>query len=159
MIETDIQAYPVATPADTLQLEAFLPYRLARATEMVSRRFGTLYRQRHGLTRPEWRTFATVGQFGTITATAIGAHSSMHKTKVSRAIRSLEERAWLSRRGDEIDRRIEHIELTREGRRRYAELVMLARQFEEVLLAQLGESGAAALDEGLGRIEKHLTGW
>ena len=65
-----------------LALEGFLPYRLARAAEQVSRQFAALYRERHGMTRPEWRTLATIGQFNRITATAIGQHSSMHKTKV-----------------------------------------------------------------------------
>jgi Transcriptional regulators len=146
-------------PGDRLALETFLPYRVMRASEMVSRRFAALYKERHGLTRPEWRTLATVGEFGTVTATAIGAHSSMHKTKVSRAIRSLEERGWVSRRADATDRRIEHIELTREGGRRYRELVKLAREFETELTALLGERGSADLEGGLAAIEKHLAGW
>lgn len=146
-------------PGDRLALETFLPYRVMRASEMVSRRFAALYKERHGLTRPEWRTLATVGEFGSVTATAIGAHSAMHKTKVSRAIRALEDRGWLARRADAADRRIEHIELTREGARRYRDLVALARGFEAELTALLGAKGAADLDGGLSAIERHLAGW
>ena len=59
---------PSPPPADdTLALESFLPYRLARAAEAVSRQFAALYRERHGLTRPEWRTLATIGQFTRVT--------------------------------------------------------------------------------------------
>jgi DNA-binding MarR family transcriptional regulator len=149
----------LSEPGDRLALETFLPYRIMRASEMVSRRFAALYKERHGLTRPEWRTFATVGEFGSVTATAIGAHSSMHKTKVSRAIRSLEDRGWLTRRADECDRRIEHIELTREGARRYRDLVVLAREFEAELRDLLGSKGLSDLDGGLTAIETQLSGW
>jgi hypothetical protein len=103
------QRTPTEKPdTDALALEGFLPYRLARAAEIISRQFATLYRERHGLTRPEWRTLATIGQFKRITATEIGAHSSMHKTKVSRAIRALEDRNWITREIDQTDRRIDN---------------------------------------------------
>lgn len=136
-----------------LALDEFLPFRLARAAEQVSRRFAALYRDRHGLTRPEWRTLANIGQHGRLTATQIGAHASMHKTKVSRAIASLEKRKWLERTTDERDRRIEHIELTREGRRHYLDLAGLARDYEARLRDELGPEGAEALNRGLKAIE------
>jgi DNA-binding MarR family transcriptional regulator len=142
--------------ADSLALEGFLPYRLARAAEIISRQFATLYRERHGLTRPEWRTLATVGQFNRITATEIGAHSSMHKTKVSRAIRALEERKWITRQVDQTDRRVEHIELTREGRTHYRDLVTLAHSYEARLIGMLGETGAEQLEAGISAIETRI---
>ena len=141
---------------EPLALEGFLPYRLARAAEQVSRQFAALYRERHGMTRPEWRTLATIGQYKRITATSIGQHSSMHKTKVSRAIRALEERGWITRQADETDRRIEHIELTREGRQNYMELVTLARSYEAKLKAALGATATAELETGISAIEARL---
>ncbi|MEM5472205.1 MarR family transcriptional regulator [Hoeflea sp. AS60] len=141
----------------SLALEGFLPYRLARASEIISRQFATLYRERHGMTRPEWRTLATIGQFNRITATEIGAHSSMHKTKVSRAIRALEERKWITRQVDETDRRIEHIELTRDGSANYRDLVTLARSYEAKLMEMLGQTGAEQLMAGISAIEKRFA--
>jgi DNA-binding MarR family transcriptional regulator len=131
---------------DMLILDDFLPYRLNRLADAVSREFSTIYKERYGLTRPEWRTLATVGQFGSITATAVSAHSTMHKTKVSRAVAELERRRWLLRRTDPNDRRIEHLTLTPAGERVYRELVPVARDFEARFLAQLkgGDRAAAA---------------
>lgn len=143
---------------ETLALEAFLPYRLARAAEMVSKQFAAHYRRQYGLTRPEWRTLATIGQFDRITATDIGRHSSMHKTKVSRAVRALEQRNWIVRTDDPVDRRIEHIGLTREGKRHYRELVRVARDYETRLVQTLGAAGARHLRSGLGAIETELSG-
>ena len=59
---------------DILILEDFLPYRLNRLAEAVSRDFSRIYRERYGLTRPEWRTLAALGQYGTMTAKQIGAN-------------------------------------------------------------------------------------
>lgn len=88
-----------------LTLENFLPYRLNRIGAAVSRDFRTVYGPEHDLTVPEWRVLATLGEFDEMGAKAIGAHSSMHKTKVSRAVRALEERRWLKRRESVEDRR------------------------------------------------------
>lgn len=139
-----------------LVLEDFIPYRLNKAAEAVSQRFASIYRDRYGLTRPEWRTLATLGQFGILTATAIGAHSSMHKTKVSRAVFALEKRRWLSRKRDDIDRRIENLELTTAGRKAYTELAKIAHQFETELLSHLGKRGENELKTGLAALEAYF---
>lgn len=138
-----------------LILEDFLPYRLNKAAEAISQRFAGLYREQYGLTRPEWRTLATLGQFGVLTATAIGAHSSMHKTKVSRAVFTLEKRRWLSRRRDDIDRRIENLELTSAGRKVYTDLAKLAHAFEAELLSHLGKRDEQELKAGLAALENY----
>lgn len=140
-----------------LILEEFLPYRLNQAAETVSRRFAAVYRSEYGLTRPEWRTLATIGQMGTTTATAIGLHSSMHKTKVSRAVFALEKRGWLTRTVNQADRRTEQLELTRQGRREYEELVKLAIAFEHELEQRIGKTVKARLIEGLGALERLAT--
>jgi DNA-binding MarR family transcriptional regulator len=138
------------------ELEAFLPYRLNQAAERVSQRFAAQYRSRYRMTRPEWRALAALGSSGSMTATAIGANSSMHKTKVSRAVRALEEKRWLKRREDPEDRRIEHLDLTLAGRRIYGEMVVMARGYEEELSRLLGAKGVNALKAGLMAIERML---
>ena len=142
---------------EILELENFLPYRLNRIAEAVSREFSKLYRDRHDLTRPEWRTLATLGQFGTMTATAIGEHSTMHKTKVSRAVSELEKRKWLTRAPDEADRRTEHLTLTKAGAAVYREMVPLAKAYETRLLERIAAPDRAALLQAIGGIERALA--
>jgi DNA-binding MarR family transcriptional regulator len=139
---------------DLLSLEEFLPYRLNRLADAVSRDFSRLYRGRFGLTRPEWRLLATLGQYGTMTATAIGQHSAMHKTKVSRAVTALEGRRWLRRTPDATDRRVEHLKLTKAGDNAYRELVPLARQFEARILEQMRPAEKSAIIGGLAALER-----
>lgn len=143
-------------PAESLTLEGFLPYRLNRLADVVSRKFAKIYKDRHGLTRPEWRTLATLGQFGRLTSTEIVNHSAMHKTRVSRAVSALEKRQWLKRSTDADDRRVEHLVLTRAGDAVYRDLVPLAQTFERQVYGNLGKRDAAAVRAGLEVLERQL---
>lgn len=143
-------------PAENLALEAFLPYRLNRLADVVSRKFAKVYKDRYGLTRPEWRALATLGQFGSLTSTEIVNHSAMHKTRVSRAVSSLEKRHWLKRSTDSDDRRVEHLVLTRAGEKVYRDLVPLAADFEMQVYGNLGKRDAAAVKAGLAVLERQL---
>jgi DNA-binding MarR family transcriptional regulator len=135
-----------------LVLESFLPYRLNRIASVVSRDFKAVYGRHYDLTVPEWRVLATLGEFQELGATAIGSHSCMHKTKVSRAVRALEGRRWLKRREVPQDRREELLSLTRLGQEAYAEIIPRAIAFEQSLLERLGED-AHGLLAALGRLE------
>jgi DNA-binding MarR family transcriptional regulator len=141
---------------EILELESFLPYRLYRLADAVSHEFSKIYRDRHALTRPEWRTLAGLGQRGTMTATALGEQSAMHKTKVSRAVAELERRRWLTRAPDEHDRRVEHLALTKAGLAAYREMVPLAKEFERELLEKLSNGDRAAIKVALAALEGRL---
>jgi len=143
--------------SEILELESFLPYRLYRLADAVSREFSTIYRDRHGLTRPEWRTLSGLGQNGTMTATALGEQSAMHKTKVSRAVAELERRRWLTRTPDENDRRVEHLALTKAGLAAYREMVPLAKAFETELLGRLSEEERMAVVSGAAALERAMS--
>ncbi|RWC11504.1 MAG: MarR family transcriptional regulator [Mesorhizobium sp.] len=141
---------------EILELESFLPYRLYRLADTVSREFSRIYKERHGLTRPEWRTLSGLGQRGMMTATELGEQSAMHKTKVSRAVVELERRRWLTRTPDEKDRRVEHLALTKAGLAAYREMVPQAKAFERELLARFSAEERAAIVTGIAALEGAL---
>ena len=93
-----------------------------------------------------------------MTATAIGAHSAMHKTKVSRAVAELGEASMADPKPDESDRRIEWLTLTKAGRTAYGEMVPLASDFESRMLARLGAGHAASLLGNLTALEAAMAG-
>jgi DNA-binding MarR family transcriptional regulator len=128
-----------------LQLEQFLPYRLNRIAAAVSQDFRSVYGPHHDLTIPEWRVLATLGLFEAMSAKDIGRHSTMHKTKVSRAVRALEERRWLKRRESEEDRREEILTLTALGEKVYRDIVPKAIAFERRILDELGSEAMPLL--------------
>src|SRR3984957_18380584 len=110
---------PQAAP---LKLEEFLPYQLNVVARLGSPALSRIYADRYGIDVPQWRILVTLGQFETMTAKAIGAHSHMHKTKVSRAAVALEQRKLLVRREHRADRREAFLSLTPAGRGIYPHL-------------------------------------
>ena len=119
-------------------LENFLPFRLHQASEAVSQSFRSVYRNEFGMTRSEWRVLAHLGQYGALTATEIGNSASLHKTKVSRAVYTLEKRRWLIRAPDERDRRVQILNLTKFGQQAYQRLGCKAQSYNDQLAKQLG---------------------
>jgi len=141
-IEGDIRAdlaAEAATPGSlaALKLEQFLPYQLNVVASLTSQALSRVYARRYGIGVPEWRVLVTLGQYGVMTAKAIGAHTHMHKTKVSRAVALLEKRKLLARRTNRDDMREAFLSLTAGGRTMYEELAPhaldFARRLTEIL--------------------------
>jgi DNA-binding MarR family transcriptional regulator len=104
---------------------------------LTSQALSRVYARRYCIGVPEWRVLVTLGQYGVMTAKAIGAHTHMHKTKVSRAVALLEKRRLLARRTNREDMREAFLSLTAAGRTMYEELAPhaldFARRLTEIL--------------------------
>lgn len=137
-----------------LSLDQFLPYRLNFLAEEVSRSFSRIYADQFGITIPEWRVVAILGQSGSVTAKTIGLRSTMHKTKVSRAITALEDRGYVARQANSQDLRESFIELTESGKAMYQELVPQALGFNALLKSALTESEQAVLETAFKRLHE-----
>lgn len=129
-----------------LTLATFLPYRLNVLAAVVSEGLARSYSARFGIGIPEWRVLATVAEFGSITAKAIGLHAHMSKVKVSRAAASLAERGLLHRSANEADLREAFLALTPAGRDLFARIEPLALAYADDLTATLSPDDLAALD-------------
>ena len=137
---------------EALTLATFLPYRLSVVSAVVSQGLARIYGERFGIGIPEWRVLATVGEFRSITAKAIGAHAQMGKVKVSRAAVALEARGLIGREPNADDRREAFLALTREGEAIYREIAPLALAYERDVLAGLSEADEAVLNGLLDRL-------
>jgi len=116
-----------------LKLEQFLPYRINVVASVVSQALSRVYAERYGIGVPEWRVLVTLGEYGTMTGKAVGAHSHMHKTKVSRAVALLERRKMVMRRTNRADLRESFLSLTPAGRQIYDDLTPIALNFAKRL--------------------------
>jgi DNA-binding MarR family transcriptional regulator len=142
----------VSTPEPALRLEDFLPYRLNVCSNLVSTALSRIYAERYRIGVPEWRVLVTLGQFGMMTAKAIGVHSCMHKTKVSRAVAQLERRKLITRKANRADLREAFLSLTPAGRDMYDELAPIAMEFADKLLGCLDAADRSALDRALRKL-------
>jgi DNA-binding MarR family transcriptional regulator len=132
-----------------LELEHFLPYQLNVVSSLVSQALTRVYARRYGIGVPEWRVLVTLGQYGVMTAKAIGAHTHMHKTKVSRAVALLEKRRLIARRANREDMRETFLSLTNAGRTMYEEVAPHALEFAQRLTEILSPSDREAFNRAL----------
>ena len=140
------------TDRDGLALDRFLPYRLSVLANTVSRAIARLYADRFGITIPEWRVLAILGDHGPATSAEIRARTAMDKVQVSRAIQRLTASRLVSRRVDPADRRRASVAMTARGASIYREIVPLARSREAFLLDGFSEDERAQLDRLLERL-------
>ena len=135
-----------------LQLDGYLPYRLSVASNAVSRLIARAYEDRFGLTIPQWRLMAVLGEHGPLTQQAIGARTVMDKVTVSRATQGLVKRRLVQRAPHDVDGRSHHLALSQAGERLYSEVAPVALEYEARLLEHFDP---AAIDE-LKRVLRHL---
>jgi DNA-binding MarR family transcriptional regulator len=135
-----------------LKLEQFLPYRLNVVASLVSQALSRIYADRHGIGVPEWRVLVTLGQYGMMTGKSIGAHSHMHKTKVSRAVALLERRKLVTRRVNRADLREAFLALTPAGRAMYDDLAPIALDFAHRLSEVVDPADRAAFERAVDRL-------
>ena len=152
--ETALKAHaqPAHAGPAALKLEEFLPYRLNVCAALVTQALSRIYAERYKIGVPEWRVLVTLGEFGMMTAKAIGNHSHMHKTKVSRAVALLERRKLVARRVNRADLREAFLSLTPAGRDIYSELAPIALDFAKQLLGTVDAADRAALDRALNKL-------
>jgi DNA-binding MarR family transcriptional regulator len=151
-LERGAVQHAAATRDVPLKLEEFLPYRLNVVASLVSQALSKIYVGRYGIGIPEWRVLVTLGQYGVMTGKAIGAHTHMHKTKVSRAVALLERRRLVMRKPNKADLRENFLSLTPTGRAMYEDLAPIALDFARKLAGILTASERQALDYAIARL-------
>ena len=139
--------------APLLKLEDFLPHRLNVLSSLVSQALTRVY-GRYGIGIPEWRVLVTLGENGVMTGKAVGAHTHMHKTKVSRAVAQLEQRKFVSRRANRADLRESFLSLTPAGREVYEELAPTAHAFMDRLAEVVAPADRPAFDRAMNQLTK-----
>lgn len=136
-----------------LELEKFLPYRLAVLSAEVSRGLSQIYARQFQLSVPEWRIIANLGRFGPLNAGDLAVRSSLDKPKVTRALQKLEARSLVQRAVEARDRRQVRLSLTRRGRTLLGEIAKLALDWERQLLASLPMNDQQVLDRIIAALE------
>lgn len=142
-----------------LELQGYLPYRLAVTYNLVSRAFATQCRETTGLSIPEWRVLAVLGrQKSALTSQDVVHRTAMDKAKVSRAVSSLVDKALIRRDGDAYDHRLNRLSLTETGEEVYRTLVPMALDLERRLTDSISEEEMATFNGLLERLQHSARG-
>ncbi|WP_420403880.1 MarR family winged helix-turn-helix transcriptional regulator [Nisaea sp.] len=144
------------TDIDMLDLDRFLPYRLAVIAARVSKALSTLYAERFGISIPEWRVIAHLARSERISVRDIQARVNLDKVKVSRAVSRLEAAGLVRKSAKASDARLLEISLSEAGWAVYRQIVPLAKDFERDLLGVLDADDREALERIFGRLHDRL---
>ncbi len=138
-------------PLPEFDLFAFTPYRLAVAAKRTSDELARQYRDRFGITIPEWRVMVHLAHSGKVSVRDIEARVAMEKYEVSRAAKRLREAGLIERRENPEDRRLVILALTPEGHALMARILPMARAHQAQSEDRLGPA-FAQLEAGLAKL-------
>jgi DNA-binding MarR family transcriptional regulator len=140
----------------TTRLADFLPYRLSTTSNAVSARIAQEYRSRFGLSVPEWRVMAVLGDAGAKTQRELTQLTLMDKVAVNRACKMLEERGLAVRQPNAQDGRSHLLKLTNAGKEMHGQIMPLALEMERRLFASFTEDEVDAFRSLLGRVRDEV---
>lgn len=138
-------------------LDSFTPYRLAVAAKRTSEELARHYRERFGISIAEWRVLVHLAHAGDgVSVRDIEGRVALEKYEVSRTAKRLEAAGLIAKTANANDRRLVSLALTVQGRALMADLLPLARDYQEKIEARLGaafDGLEAGLDGLLKRTE------
>jgi DNA-binding MarR family transcriptional regulator len=129
----------------TLDLDRFLPYLVNVLASRLSRELASAYETRFGISIPEWRVIAHLSQNRNVSVREIHQRVDMDKAKVSRAAARLEGAGIIEKKVNGADRRLVELQLTKKGRKMFAEIEPLALAYEQDQLSRLSRKEQASL--------------
>src|ERR1700744_4355160 len=140
-------------PDRALRLDSSLPYRLSVAANAVSRLIARAYEDQFGLTIPQWRLMAVLGDEGALTQQSLCGRTLMDKVTVMRAAQGLTRRRLVRRQPNAQDGRSHRLALSASGAALYSEVIPLARDYESQLLAGMKPRDVALLHRLLRQVQ------
>jgi DNA-binding MarR family transcriptional regulator len=124
----------VESMGDELNLEEFLPYRMAVLSHTVSTTIAKVYEKKFRVSIPEWRVIAILGRFPGLSAVEVADRTMLDKVAVSRAVTKLIKNGRVDRQFADADRRRSILNLSEAGQEVHNEIAPLALAFERDLL-------------------------
>ena len=139
-----------------MKLHEFTPYRLSVLTNRISSLIARAYTDRFGISIPQWRVIAVLGEESGLTATEVVRRTAMDKVAVSRAVQGLVSGGRVRRLASQQDGRIAKLRLTAKGQRIYDEITPLALGYEDAVLEPLTRVERGYLDDIMRKLSRRL---
>jgi DNA-binding MarR family transcriptional regulator len=111
-----------------------------------------MHSKKLGISVNNWKIMSAIAFFQPLSATELGARTSLDSDKVTRAVDALVRRGYVIRKPDEIDRRRVILTLSASGRRVHDRIELVASALEVEFLSVLTREEHAALQSALNKL-------
>jgi DNA-binding MarR family transcriptional regulator len=145
----------VASPL--IDLDSFLPYRIAVLANVMGAAIAAAYVERYGLTVPEWRVIAVLTRYPGLSAREVAQKTHMDAVAVSRAVNRALAAGRLRRGTAHDDRRRSVLQVSEAGAAVYREVAPVALDFERALLDALPSSDRQALERAISTLTERAV--
>lgn len=139
-----------------IKLSNFLPSILRHLAETISVKLSKSYNGEQQLTVTEWRILLQLAQHRSLHAMQIVENTTMEKSKVSRALSSMQAEGIVLRQTDPQDNRRQLLQLTDYGSQIFTNLVPQVLDWEKDLIACYDASEYRDLLYLLNKLRLHL---
>tara|TARA_B100000530_G_scaffold336507_1_gene291432 strand:- start:2607 stop:3065 length:459 start_codon:yes stop_codon:yes gene_type:complete len=126
----------------------------------VSRMLRTVYDRRVeplGLTRAQWLVLARLSRIEGCTQTELAAQLEIKKPTLGKLLERLEEKMWVTRRGDENDARSKRVFLTKRAGPVLDQMFSLADEVLDAAISGLNRKEADQLNAALLQVKSNLS--
>ena len=115
-----------------------------------------MYSDQFGLTIPQWRVIAILGEHSFQSAKQLVLRTAMDKVAVSRAVRQLIDREFVDREVVPMDGRSTLLSLSKNGEIVYERIAPVALKIEKRLLNSLSDEEITSLNSILDKLTSEL---
>ena len=145
------------TDPKPLSLETFVPYRMVNLATNISQAFAKTYQQAFDLSIAEWRILALLAEHQALTGKDITALAYMDKSKVSRAVKILQDKQLIHRETHPLDQRAAQLVLSASGQQLYQQIAPMALAWERQLIDVLGAGEYRDLLRIMGKLDARVA--
>jgi len=125
-------------------LRSFITFKIARVQNRLNAQASALLRKHTELSLTEWRILSLVNTMKTTTASAISREAEMDKGQISRAVKQLIDRGFLSANAHVIDQRQTMLSLTDRGQSEVTENIKIMHARQKRLTQHIDDHELAA---------------
>ncbi|WP_035605836.1 MarR family winged helix-turn-helix transcriptional regulator [Hylemonella gracilis] len=140
------------------RLDELLNFRLHRLHTLSGAPVVRLLEGRHGITRREWRLLALLADRGPLSPSELAEQGQLDRTRTSRSIGLLVDKALVLRQTSPADPRRARISLTAAGLRLYEDVFPQVADLNRQLVSVLDETTLDALDRALRTLTEQARG-
>jgi DNA-binding MarR family transcriptional regulator len=143
-------------PGCRWDMATFVPYRVSILATHFRQTIAEVYKPTLGITEGEWKVLVTVAHYGPLASSDIGAHMTLDRMTVSRALSRLIELGLVRRRPHASDQRVSTVSLTASGERSFDALAREAAALERKALQHFSSTEKTELLRLIGKLEAGL---